>query len=115
MDAVVKVFLRAPRRPISRCLGRGKKQYSSSSSGLVIEGRRVLTNAHSVDHHTQRVLTVSDDEFWEGISPVKIWVFACTPRCCDCCWIDAAINSGNSWWTAFNDKEKMRGHCISVP
>lgn len=30
-----------------------KRQYSSSSSGFVIGGRRVLTNAHSVEHFTQ--------------------------------------------------------------
>ncbi|KAG4137355.1 hypothetical protein ERO13_D07G066801v2 [Gossypium hirsutum] len=67
-----------------------KRQYSSSSSGFVISGRRVLTNAHSVEHYTQvkvkkrgsdtkylatvlsigtecdiAMLTVNDDEFWE--------------------------------------------------
>ncbi|KAL0385047.1 UNVERIFIED_CONTAM: Protease Do-like 9 [Sesamum radiatum] len=72
-----------------------KRQYSSSSSGFVIQGRRVLTSAHSVQHYTQiklkkrgsdtkyvatvlaigvecdvALLTVNDDEFWEGISPV---------------------------------------------
>ena len=30
-----------------------KRQFSSTSSGFVISGRRILTNAHSVDHHTQ--------------------------------------------------------------
>lgn len=30
-----------------------KRQYSSSSSGFMITGRRILTNAHCVDHHTQ--------------------------------------------------------------
>ena len=39
-----------------------KRQYSSTSSGFIISGKRILTNAHSVDHHTQvrhiRVLTV---------------------------------------------------------
>jgi S1-C subfamily serine protease len=30
-----------------------KRQYSSTSSGFIISGRRILTNAHSVDHHTQ--------------------------------------------------------------
>ncbi|KAG2307707.1 hypothetical protein Bca52824_027455 [Brassica carinata] len=83
MDAVVKVFCR-------------KRQYSSGSSGFIIGGRRVLTNAHSVEHHTQvklkkrgsdtkylatvlaigtecdiALLTVNDDEFWEGVSPVE--------------------------------------------
>ena len=30
-----------------------KRQYQSNSSGFVIGGRRLLTNAHSVEHHTQ--------------------------------------------------------------
>jgi hypothetical protein len=30
-----------------------KRQYSSNSSGFMIAGRRILTNAHCVDHHTQ--------------------------------------------------------------
>ena len=61
----------------------------------------MLTNAHSVEHHTQvkpkkrgsdtkylatvlaigtecdiAMLTVSDDEFWEGVSPVQIGALA---------------------------------------
>ncbi|XP_034209492.1 protease Do-like 9 isoform X2 [Prunus dulcis] len=100
MDAVVKVFC-VHTAPNFSLPWQRKKQYSSSSSGFVIGGRRVLTNAHSVDHHTQvklkkrgsdtkylatvlaigtecdiAMLTVSDDEFWEGISPVK---FGCLP------------------------------------
>ncbi|KAK9925241.1 hypothetical protein M0R45_033570 [Rubus argutus] len=95
MDAVVKVFC-VHSEPNFSLPWQRKKQYSSSSSGFVIGGRRVLTNAHSVDHHTQvklkkrgsdtkylatvlaigtecdiAMLTVSDDEFWEGISPVE--------------------------------------------
>ncbi len=30
-----------------------KRQYSSSSSGFLLPGRRILTNAHCVDHYTQ--------------------------------------------------------------
>ena len=30
-----------------------KRQFSSTSSGFIISGKRILTNAHSVDHHTQ--------------------------------------------------------------
>ena len=30
-----------------------KRQYSSTSSGFIIPGNRILTNAHCVDHHTQ--------------------------------------------------------------
>lgn len=52
MDAVVKVFC-VHTAPNFSLPWQRKKQYSSSSSGFVIGGRRVLTNAHSVDHHTQ--------------------------------------------------------------
>lgn len=30
-----------------------KRQYSSTSSGFITADKRILTNAHSVDHHTQ--------------------------------------------------------------
>ena len=30
-----------------------KRQISSTGSGFVISGKRILTNAHCVDHHTQ--------------------------------------------------------------
>ena len=30
-----------------------KRQYSSTSSGFITDGKRILTNAHCVDHHTQ--------------------------------------------------------------
>ena len=36
-----------------------KRQYSSTSSGFVIPGNRILTNAHCVDHHTQVQLLLS--------------------------------------------------------
>lgn len=52
MDAVVKVFCFHTEPNFSMPWQR-KRQYSSSSSGFVIGGRRVLTNAHSVEHHTQ--------------------------------------------------------------
>ncbi|XP_062027479.1 protease Do-like 9 [Rosa rugosa] len=95
MDAVVKVFCTHTEPNFSLPWQR-KRQYSSSSSGFVIGGRRVLTNAHSVEHYTQvklkkrgsdtkylatvlaigtecdiAMLTVDDDEFWEGVSPVE--------------------------------------------
>ncbi|KAK1432806.1 hypothetical protein QVD17_09707 [Tagetes erecta] len=95
MDAVVKVFC-VHTEPNFSLPWQRKRQYSSSSSGFIIGGRRVLTNAHSVEHHTQvkvkkrgsdtkylatvlaigtecdiAMLTVSDDEFWEGISPLE--------------------------------------------
>lgn len=94
MDAVVKVFC-VHTDPNFSLPWQRKRQYSSSSSGFIISGRRVLTNAHSVEHYTQvklkkrgsdtkylatvlaigtecdiAMLTVDDDEFWEGVSPV---------------------------------------------
>ncbi|KAF8723565.1 hypothetical protein HU200_021519 [Digitaria exilis] len=95
MDAVVKVFC-VHTEPNFSLPWQRKRQYSSSSSGFIIGGRRVLTNAHSVEHHTQvkvkkrgsdtkylatvlaigtecdiAMLTVEDDEFWKGVSPVE--------------------------------------------
>ncbi|KAJ1696131.1 hypothetical protein LUZ63_004643 [Rhynchospora breviuscula] len=94
MDAVVKVFCTHTEPNFSLPWQR-KRQYSSSSSGFIITGRRVLTNAHSVEHFTQvklkkrgsdtkylatvlaigtecdiAMLTVSDDEFWQDVSPL---------------------------------------------
>ncbi|KAK7330457.1 hypothetical protein VNO77_24651 [Canavalia gladiata] len=95
MDSVVKVFC-VHTEPNFSLPWQRKRQYSSSSSGFVIGGRRVLTNAHSVEHYTQvklkkrgsdtkylatvlaigtecdiAMLTVNDDEFWQGMSPVE--------------------------------------------
>ncbi|KAM3359569.1 protease Do-like 9 isoform X1 [Capsicum galapagoense] len=95
MDAVVKVFS-VHTEPNYSLPWQRKRQYSSSSSGFVIKGRRVLTNAHSIEHYTQvklkkrgsdtkyvatvlaigtecdiALLTVDGDEFWEGVSPVE--------------------------------------------
>ncbi|THU43773.1 hypothetical protein C4D60_Mb02t00310 [Musa balbisiana] len=95
MDAVVKVFC-VHTEPNFSLPWQRKRQYSSSSSGFIIGGRRVLTNAHSVEHYTQvklkkrgsdtkyvatvlaigtecdiAMLTVDSDEFWEGVSPVE--------------------------------------------
>ncbi|CAN1322112.1 Protease Do-like 9 [Linum perenne] len=95
MDAVVKVFC-VHTDPNFSLPWQRKRQYSSSSSGFIVEGRRVLTNAHSVEHHTQvklkkrgsdtkylakvlaigtecdiALLTVDDDEFWEDVKPVE--------------------------------------------
>ncbi|KAJ0053624.1 hypothetical protein Pint_02657 [Pistacia integerrima] len=95
MDAVVKVFC-VHTEPNFSLPWQRKRQYSSSSSGFIVGGRRVLTNAHSVEHHTQvklkkrgsdtkylatvlsigtecdiAMLSVNDDEFWEGVSPVE--------------------------------------------
>ena len=52
MDVVVKVFF-VHMKPNFSLPWQRKRQYSSSSSGFVIAGRRILTNAHSVEHFTQ--------------------------------------------------------------
>jgi hypothetical protein len=52
MDAVVKVFC-VHTEPNFSLPWQRKRQYSSSSSGFIISDRRVLTNAHSVEHYTQ--------------------------------------------------------------
>ncbi|KAL5987609.1 hypothetical protein ACLOJK_035359 [Asimina triloba] len=52
MDAVVKVFC-VHTEPNFSLPWQRKRQYSSSSSGFIIGKRRVLTNAHSVEHYTQ--------------------------------------------------------------
>lgn len=73
-----------------------KRQFSSNSSGFIISGRRILTNAHCVDHATAvkvkrrgsyvkhmatvlavgtecdiALLTVEDDAFWQDAVPVE--------------------------------------------
>ncbi|XP_030521722.1 protease Do-like 9 isoform X2 [Rhodamnia argentea] len=95
MDSVVKVFC-VHTEPNFSLPWQMKRQYSSNSSGFVIKGRRVLTNAHSVEHYTQvkvkkrgsdtkyvakvlaigtecdiAMLSVDDDDFWEGVSSVE--------------------------------------------
>ncbi|KAH9314654.1 hypothetical protein KI387_023281 [Taxus chinensis] len=95
MNAVVKVFC-VHTEPNFSLPWQRKRQFSSNSSGFIIDGHRVLTNAHSVEHHTQvklkkrgsdtkylatvlaigtecdiAMLTVKDEEFWEGVSPVQ--------------------------------------------
>ncbi|CAM6105357.1 unnamed protein product [Calypogeia fissa] len=101
MDAVVKVFC-VHTEPNFSLPWQRKRQFSSNSSGFIISDRRVLTNAHSVEHHTQvkvkkrgsdtkylatvlaigtecdiAMLTVSNDEFWEDVTPV---MFGSLPR-----------------------------------
>lgn len=95
MDAVVKVFC-THTEPNYSLPWQRKRQAASTSSGFIIPGRRVLTNAHSVEHHTQvklkkrgsdvkyvarvlaigvecdlALLTVEEDEFFEGVAPVQ--------------------------------------------
>ncbi|CAL8470933.1 g10475 [Coccomyxa elongata] len=95
METVVKVFCMHSEPNYSLPWQR-KRQFSSTSSGFIISGKRILTNAHSVDHHTQvkvrrrgsdtkfvasvlavgtecdiAMLTVEDEDFWEGLCPVN--------------------------------------------
>ncbi|XP_074316890.1 protease Do-like 9 isoform X2 [Silene latifolia] len=95
MDAVVKVFCVHTRPNFSRPW-QMKRQTSSSSTGFIIGEKRILTNAHSVKYNTHvklkkrgsdtkyvatvlaignecdlALLTVSNDEFWRGVSPVE--------------------------------------------
>ena len=98
LDAVVKVFA-THTEPNWSLPWQRKRQSSSTSTGFVIEGNMVLTNAHSVEHHTQvklkkrgsdkkyvakvltigvecdlALLTVEEKEFFEGVAPVKFGV-----------------------------------------
>ena len=95
MDAVVKVFC-THTEPNYSLPWQRKRQSASTSSGFIIDGRRVLTNAHSVEHHTQvklkkrgddkkyvarvlaigvecdlALLTVDDASFFDGVAPVR--------------------------------------------
>ena len=70
---------------------------ASTSSGFIIRGRRILTNAHSVEHHTQvklkkrgsdkkyvarvlaigvecdlALLTVDDASFFDGVTAIEL-------------------------------------------
>lgn len=105
MDAIVKVYC-VHTEPNFSLPWQRKRQYASTSSGFGIRGpkgeRWLLTNAHSVEYHSQvkvkrrgddakflaRVLavgtecdialmTVDDDAFWEGLRPL---VFGGLPR-----------------------------------
>ncbi|EFJ30037.1 hypothetical protein SELMODRAFT_90340 [Selaginella moellendorffii] len=101
LDAVVKVFC-IHTEPNFSLPWQRKRQFSTNSSGFIIGGNRVLTNAHSVEHHTQvkvkrrgsdikfvaavlaigtecdiAMLTINDDSFWRGVTPVE---FGALPR-----------------------------------
>lgn len=98
LDAVVKVYATHCYPNYSLPWSR-KRQTLSTSSGFVVSGRGILTNAHSVQHHTlvkvkkrgsdhkyiARVLsignecdialmTVDDEAFWKGIKPLNFGV-----------------------------------------
>jgi len=106
MDAVVKVYA-IHAEPNWSLPWQRKRQMPSTSTGFIVAGRRVLTNAHSVEFATviklkhrgadtkyvARVLSigtecdlallaVDDDQFWVGIEPI---VLGNTPRLQDDC------------------------------
>lgn len=56
MDSVVKVYCAHTPPNFSMPWDR-KHQHSTRSSGFVINGRKILANAHSVEHHTHVKLT----------------------------------------------------------
>lgn len=95
LDAVVKVFC-THTEPNYSLPWQRKRQSASTSSGFIIDGRRVLTNAHSVEHHTQvklkkrgddkkyvarvlaigvecdlALLTVDDASFFDDVAPAR--------------------------------------------
>ncbi|CAM6075090.1 unnamed protein product [Sphagnum tenellum] len=101
LDAVVKVYC-THTDPNFSLPWQKRRQYSSTGSGFMISGRRVLTNAHCVEHHTQvkvkrrgddtkfvatvlaigpecdiALLSVEDEQFWKGVEPL---CFGSLPR-----------------------------------
>ena len=95
LDAVVKVYCLHSEPNFSLPWQRAR-QYSSFSTGFIIEGRKLLTNAHSVAYHTQvkvkkrgddrkyvakvlsvcregdmALLTVEDEDFWTEMVPLQ--------------------------------------------
>lgn len=95
LKAVVKVFCISA-EPDYSLPWQLQRQYATTGSGFMISGRRLLTNAHCVDHHTQvtvtktgddtkyiatvlaighecdiALLTVQDDEFWKDAKPLE--------------------------------------------
>jgi S1-C subfamily serine protease len=100
MDAVIKIFC-VHTEPNFSLPWQRKRQYSSSSSGFLVQGPDgqiwLLTNAHSVEYHSQvkvkrrgddrkflakvlamgtecdiALLTVEDPEFWKGVAPLSL-------------------------------------------
>lgn len=95
-DAVVKVYA-VHTEPNYSLPWQRKRQMPSTSTGFVVEGKRILTNAHSVEHSTQvklkkrgsdkkfiakvlaigtecdlALLSVEDEKFFENITPLKL-------------------------------------------
>ena len=95
-DAVVKVYA-VHTEPNYSLPWQRKRQMPSTSTGFVVEGKRILTNAHSVEHSTQvkvkkrgsdkkfiakvlaigtecdlALLSVEDEKFFENVTPLKL-------------------------------------------
>lgn len=86
MDAVVKVFCTHTEPNFSLPWQR-KRQFSSSSSGFVISGRRVLTNAHSVEHYTQVKLKKRGSDTKYVATVLAIGTECDIGELCDCIFI----------------------------
>ena len=96
LDATLKLFV-THTEPNYSLPWQMRHQMSSTSSGFVIEGRRILTNAHCVDNFAVvkvkkrasakkyvaeviaigrecdlALLTVHDSEFWEALQPISL-------------------------------------------
>jgi len=100
MDAVVKIFC-THTEPNYSLPWQRKRQFASTSSGFMVAGedgqRWLLTNAHSVEYHSQvkvkrrgddrkflanvlaigtecdiALLSVAEEEFWEGVEPISL-------------------------------------------
>ena len=96
LDATIKLFV-THTEPHYSLPWQMRRQTSSTSTGFVIEGKRILTNAHCVDNFAVvkvkkrasstkyvaeviaigrecdlALLTVADPEFWQHITPIKL-------------------------------------------
>lgn len=95
LKAVVKVYCISA-EPDYQLPWQLKRQQAATGSGFMISGRRLLTNAHCVEHHTQvkvkrtgddnkyiatvlaiggecdlALLTVDNEEFWRDVEPLQ--------------------------------------------
>lgn len=95
LDAVVKIYA-THCDPNYSLPWQMRRQTQSTSSGFVISGRRILTNAHSVEHFTVvkvkkrgsdhkfiakvlaignecdiALMTINDEDFWTDLKPLK--------------------------------------------
>lgn len=101
LNAVVKVYCTHSEHDYSLPWQK-QRQYTSTGSAFMIGGRKLLTNAHCVEHHTQvkvkrrgddtkfvakvlaqgvecdiALLTVESEEFWKGTEPLRFGRLPC--------------------------------------